>query len=58
MLSSLGAHSGHPVQPTEYSPSPRKYHVASRSHSPAGDKLVDSMLGKDADNVSCICATA
>lgn len=39
------------VQPTEYSPSPRKYHVASRSHSPAGDRLVDSMLGKDTDNV-------
>ena len=54
MLSPLGSHSGHPVQPTDYSPSPRKYQVASRSHSPAGDGLVDSMLGKDADNVSHI----
>ena len=54
MMSSLGALSGHPVQPTEYSPSPRKYHVASRSHSPAGDRLVDSMLGKDTDNVSTV----
>ena len=39
------------VQAAEYSPSPRKYHVASMSHSPAGDHLVDSMLGKDTDSV-------
>ena len=39
------------VQTSEYSPSPRKYHVASMSHSPAGDNLVDSMLGKDTDSV-------
>lgn len=39
------------TQTSEYSPSPRKYHVASRSRSPAGDRLADSMLGKDTDNV-------
>ena len=32
-------------------PSPRKYHVASISHSSTGDHLVDSVLGKDTDNV-------
>ena len=54
MISPFLAHSGlysNQVQTTEYSHSPRKYHVASRSHSPAGDRLVDSMLGKDTDNV-------
>ena len=48
----LGAHSGLPFQPAKYSPSLWKYHVVSRSNSPAGDRLVDSMLGKDTDNVS------
>lgn len=54
VLSPLFGHSSlynSQVQTAEYSPSPRKYHVASMSHSPAGDHLVDSMLGKDTDSV-------
>lgn len=38
-------------QIAEFSPSPRKYHVASRSHSPSGDKSVNSILGKETDTV-------
>ena len=47
---------GSQVQSSEYSPSPRKYHIATRSHSPGGEKLKDSLLYWNTEAVRDCCA--